>query len=64
MDYTEDLEFALQLADIADAISLERFYSLDLHVETKPDKTPVTDADRSVEAALKEELKSSGQMTH
>ena len=54
MDYTADLEFALKLADIADAISLERFYALDLHVETKPDKTPVTDADRSVEAALKE----------
>jgi histidinol-phosphatase len=57
MDYTADLEFALKLADIADAISLERFYALDLDVETKPDKTPVTDADRSVEAALKEELK-------
>jgi histidinol-phosphatase len=56
MDYTADLEFALKLADIADSISLERFYALDLHVETKPDSTPVTDADRSVERALKAEL--------
>jgi len=57
MDYKADLELALQLAGIADGISLERFYSQDLVVETKPDATPVTDADRSVEAALKEVLK-------
>ncbi len=57
MDYKVDLELALKLADIADGISLERFYSQDLVVETKPDATPVTDADRSVEAALKEVLK-------
>jgi histidinol-phosphatase len=57
MDYKADLELALQLADIADGISLERFYSQGLVVETKPDATPVTDADRSVEAALKEVLK-------
>ena len=57
MDYKADLELALKLADIADGISLERFYSQDLVVETKPDATPVTDADRSVEAALKEVLK-------
>lgn len=58
MDYKADLELALKLADIADGISLERFYSQDLVVETKPDATPVTDADRSVEAALKDLLKS------
>jgi histidinol-phosphatase len=57
MDYKADLELALKIADIADGISLERFYSQDLVVETKPDATPVTDADRSVEAALKEVLK-------
>lgn len=51
--YEADLEFALQLADVADQISLERFTALDLKIETKPDRTPVTDADRSVEAALK-----------
>lgn len=56
MTYQADLELALQLADIADAISLERFRALDLHVESKPDRSPVTDADRSVEQALKDLL--------
>jgi len=51
--FAEDLELALRLADAADAISLERFRALDLKVETKPDRSPVTDADRAVEAALK-----------
>lgn len=56
MTYQEDLALALELADIADAISLARFRSLDLHVETKPDRSPVTDADRAVELAIKEVL--------
>ena len=37
---------ALQLADQADALTLDRFGALDLRIETKPDLTPVTDADR------------------
>ena len=41
---------------VADAISLARFRALDLRVETKPDLTPVTDADRAVEHALLELL--------
>jgi len=56
MDFSNDLALALELADISDAISLERFYAQDLVVETKPDSTPVTDADRSVEAAIKAKL--------
>ena len=56
MNYQADLDLALELADIADAISLERFRALDLHVESKPDRSPVTDADRSVEQALKNYL--------
>lgn len=56
MTYQADLDLALKLADIADAISLERFRALDLHVESKPDRSPVTDADRSVEQALKSHL--------
>lgn len=56
MTYKDDLEFALALADIADAISLDRFTALDLRIETKPDRSPVTDADRSVEQALKDVL--------
>ena len=44
-----DLALALSLADAADAISLARFRASDLLVETKPDLTPVTEADRAVE---------------
>ena len=47
-----ELEFALTLADIADEISLARYRALDLVITTKPDKSPVTDADKSVEAAI------------
>ncbi|MFM1957888.1 MAG: hypothetical protein RI929_251 [Actinomycetota bacterium] len=48
-----DLDLALKLADRADEISLKRFRALDLLVETKPDRSPVTDADRAVEAELR-----------
>ena len=51
-----DLDLALSLADAADAISLPRFRAVDLHVDVKPDLTPVTDADRAVERALRERL--------
>ena len=51
-----DLGFALELADVADSLSLPRFRAGDLHVETKPDLTPVTDADRAVERALRERI--------
>jgi histidinol-phosphatase len=47
-----DLELALRLADAADALSLPRFRS-GLTIETKPDLTPVTEADRAVEAELR-----------
>jgi histidinol-phosphatase len=52
----DDIAFALQLADAADAQTLDRFGALDLRVETKPDLTPVTDADRSVEETVREAL--------
>lgn len=55
-NFDSDLKLALELADIADAISLPRYQSLDLVVESKPDLSPVTDADRSVEAAIKLKL--------
>jgi histidinol-phosphatase len=51
-----DLAFALDLADLADSLSLPRFRALDLRVETKPDLTPVTDVDRDVERALRDRL--------
>ena len=50
--YLAELAFALTLADRADAISLSRYQALDLEITTKPDNTPVTDADKSVEAAI------------
>ena len=52
----DDVALALRLADQADAVTMERFGALDLHVDTKPDLTPVTDADRSVEEALRDTL--------
>ena len=51
-----DLALALSLADVADRISLGRFRADDLVIETKPDMTPVTEADRAVEEALRERL--------
>ena len=54
--FAEDLALAHELADIADQISLARFSALDLVVETKPDLSPVTDADRSIEQAIKQRL--------
>lgn len=48
-----DLAFALELADLADSISFPRFRAADLHIDTKPDRTFVTDADRAVEDALR-----------
>ena len=48
-----DLDLALRLADAADAIALSRFRARDLVVETKPDRTPVTEADRAVEKELR-----------
>jgi histidinol-phosphatase len=50
--FDQDLALALELADAADQISLPRFRALDLTVETKPDLSPVTDADKSVEQKL------------
>jgi histidinol-phosphatase len=49
----DDVTLALQLADHADALTLDRFGALDLRIETKPDLTPVTDADRSAEELLR-----------
>jgi histidinol-phosphatase len=51
-----DLQLALQLCDIADRITSRAFRRPDLVIETKPDLTPVTEADREVERALRDEL--------
>lgn len=51
-----DLAFAFELADLADAITLDRYLADDLVVETKPDRSPVTEADRAVEQALRKRI--------
>ncbi len=55
-DLAADLALALALADAADALSIDRFRALDLLVTSKPDRTPVTDADRAVEQAIRDRL--------
>ena len=52
-----DLALAIRLADAADSITLARYQSIDLVVTTKPDNTPVTDADKATEEALRALIK-------
>ncbi len=54
--YTDDLRLAHVLADDADSLSQSRYQALDLRVDTKPDLTPVTDADRAVEEGIRRTL--------
>lgn len=60
-NFDPDLRFAHRLADAADAVTLARFRALDLRVETKPDLTPVSDADRAAEEAVRALVASSGR---
>ncbi|PRY69518.1 histidinol-phosphate phosphatase [Glaciihabitans tibetensis] len=50
---SDDLSLALALAGDADLISLDRYNAIDLVVTTKPDRTPVTDADQAVERSIR-----------
>ncbi len=54
--FDDDLRFAHVLADAADDITMRRFRALDLRVESKPDLTPVTDADLAAEESLRHVL--------
>ncbi len=54
--YDDDLRLALVLADQVDSLTMSRFTALDLKVETKPDTTPVTDADRAAEQVVRSVL--------
>ncbi len=56
-DYHDDLRLAHVLADAADAATMERFKALDLKVETKPDMTPVSEADKGAEELIRGHLK-------
>jgi histidinol-phosphatase len=51
-----DLAFALSLADVADAIAMPRFRATDLRVDTKPDLTPVSEADSAIETRLRDRI--------
>lgn len=52
MAYQKELEQAFKLAGIADEIGMKYYLSRDLKVKTKPDDSPVTQADTEIEAAL------------
>jgi histidinol-phosphatase len=54
--YDDDLRLAHVIADQVDALTLDRFHAQDLRVETKPDLTPVTDADRAAEEIVRAQL--------
>jgi histidinol-phosphatase len=53
MDLSRDLSLALRMADAADAVTVPRFRAADLLVESKSDTSPVTDADRAAEQAMR-----------
>lgn len=55
-DLNGDIELLKRLSDESDAISLDRYSAQDLEIETKPDATPVTDADKAVERKIREIL--------
>lgn len=58
MSFADDLAFALQLADAADKLTLSRFEASDLSVDSKPDMTPVSDADIECERMLRSRIES------
>lgn len=55
--YNDDLRLAHVMADAADDLTLRRFRAVDLRVETKPDLTPVSDADQAVEESIRSTLR-------
>lgn len=54
--YTDDLRLAHVIADSVERYTLQRFQAQDFEVETKPDLTPVTDADREAEQLIRSQL--------
>ncbi len=57
--YQDDLRLALVIADMVDSHTMSRFQAVDLQVETKPDLTPVSDADRAAEEIVRTQLRRS-----
>lgn len=54
--YTEDLRLAHVIADSVDALTMQHFSAMDFEVDTKPDLTPVTVADRAAEELIRSQL--------
>jgi histidinol-phosphatase len=55
--YDDDLRLAHVIADSVDGQTMSRFKAQDLVVESKPDLTPVSDADRSAEQLVRSQLR-------
>ncbi|MDO5678075.1 MAG: histidinol-phosphatase [Propionibacteriaceae bacterium] len=55
-DLTDDVRLAHLMADDADSLSMSKFKALDLQVRSKPDSTPVTEADTAVEESIRRTL--------
>ena len=54
--YDDDLRLAHVLADSVEPITMSRFRAADLSIESKPDLTLVSDADRSAEEIIRNQL--------
>lgn len=55
-DLNDDLRLAHLMADDADSLSMNRFKAQDLRFSSKPDSTPVTEADTAVETSIRRTL--------
>jgi histidinol-phosphatase len=55
--YEDDLRLGHVIADMVDSLTTSRFLATDLRVETKPDLTPVSDADKAAEELVRAQLR-------
>lgn len=55
--YEDDLRLGHVISDMVDSLTMSRFQAADLRVETKPDLTPVSDADRTAEELVRTQLR-------
>jgi histidinol-phosphatase len=55
--YEDDLRLGHVIADMVDSLTTSRFLASDLRVETKPDLTPVSDADKAAEELVRSQLR-------
>jgi histidinol-phosphatase len=55
--YEDDLRLGHVIVDMVDSLTMSRFQAADLRVETKPDLTPVSDADRTAEELVRTQLR-------